>query len=89
MLLQDWKYEGQKNREDIDCGLLIHKCAKCDATFSRAKDAAYHKNKCGKCQCTICSKTFSSQLSLKKHMNVTRENINVKPATKHLGVNSV
>ena len=47
---------------------------KCSASFTRAKDAAYHEKKCEECQCTTCHKIFSSLLNLEKHMNVHRGN---------------
>ena len=40
-------------REDIDCGIINYECRICKTSFSRAKDAAYHEKKCGKCTCSI------------------------------------
>ena len=70
IILQDWKREGQKLREDIDCGIVTYKCRRCSASFTRAKDAAYHEKRCEECQCTTCCKVFSSKLSLARHMNI-------------------
>ena len=54
-------------REDIDCGLVEHKCGRCSKTFKRAKDVAYHERQCGDSQCKHCGKIFSCGEALKRH----------------------
>jgi uncharacterized Zn-finger protein len=54
-------------REDIDCGLVEHKCGRCSKTFKRAKDVAYHERQCGDSQCKHCGKIFSCGETLKQH----------------------
>lgn len=68
--MKDWKREGQRMRKDIDCGIMEYKCRKCKASFTRAKDAAYHQKKCVECKCSICNKIFTCELALKQHMNI-------------------
>ena len=75
--------------EDIDSAIINYECRKCKTSLSRIKDAAYHEKKYGKCTCSysICIKMLSSQLALKKHMNVHEEKhicISIELATNHL-----
>jgi len=70
---KDWKKEGQRMREEIDCGTCVYKCQKCTITFARAKDAIYHEKNCGHCICQTCDKTFPNQLALRKHLNIHKE----------------
>jgi uncharacterized Zn-finger protein len=76
-------------REDIDCGIINYECRICKTSFSRAKDAAYHEKKCGKCTCSICNKMFSSQLGLRKHTNVHEERHKCQTCNKAFGTNYI
>lgn len=87
--MQDWKEKGQRMREDIDCGIINYECRICKTSFSRAKDAAYHEKKCGKCTCSICNKMFSSQLALRKHTNVHEERHKCQTCNKAFGTNYI
>eukprot|EP00112_Aurelia_sp_Birch-Aquarium-sp1_P019383 Seg4787.1 transcript_id=Seg4787.1/GoldUCD/mRNA.D3Y31 product="Zinc finger protein 18" protein_id=Seg4787.1/GoldUCD/D3Y31 len=70
---KDWKKEGQRMREEIDCGTCVYKCKQCTITFARAKDAVYHEKNCGNCICQTCKSTFPNQLALRKHLYIHKE----------------
>lgn len=67
---QDWKTEGQRVKEDEDCGIAQYICKKCHKSFPRAKDASYHEKYCEEGMCNICSKKFLNRLALKRHMAI-------------------
>ena len=55
IVLQDWKNEAQKIREDLDTGVieLWKHCQKCSKSFSR-EDIRYHEKSCGNSTCMQC-----------------------------------
>ena len=71
-LKQDWKEKAQKQREDLDTGVLEDmKCPTCKAVFKRSKDFKYHMKDCQECECDIpgCGKLFNHKKKLERHKN--------------------
>jgi len=70
IVLQDWKNEAQKIREDLDTGVIELRthCQKCNKSFSREKDMRYHEKSCGNSTCMQCGTVCKDVVQLRSHI---------------------
>ncbi len=69
-ILQDWRNEAQRIREDLDTGVteLQKNCQKCNKSFVREKDLRYHEKSCGNSTCKECGAVCKDFVQLRSHM---------------------